>query len=425
MRLLRFLGAGSGGQVIGAVIFGFAPYRVAHIGHLELLWTALLPVALLCLYRVLEKPTAWRGVLLGVTIGLQALSSIYYVVFLCILLVPATLLAPRHLTVPWSLRHARVFLLAIVTAGVIVAPYAVVYNRARESVPPRTEAEVQRYSATPRDYFNVPAANRLYPSAPPPELADERTLFVGVVAMLLAMVAVVRRRSRAVVPFALLGAIAVDLSFGTNGVLYDVLGVLVPALDGFRAPARFAVFVVLSVAVLAGLAMASFAGRTRRLMTALVAATIMIEYWSAPVHTMKMPTEAPDVYRWLAQRPRTVTLEWPAPVPEALWKDETVYQYFSIYHWQPLVNGYSGYVPPEYARMLERVRHFPAEPALQALVRNRVDVVLLHERLLPPGEFDALLLACGDTRYFSEVRVFDDSVLKRSAACILRAEPSA
>ena len=83
-RLMAYFTADRTAQLIAALIFMFAPYRLAHIAHLELLWTAFLPLTLLALFRVLEHPSVRRGVVLGVAVALQALCSIYYAVFLAV-----------------------------------------------------------------------------------------------------------------------------------------------------------------------------------------------------------------------------------------------------------------------------------------------------------------------------------------------------
>jgi hypothetical protein len=209
-----------------------------------------------------------------------------------------------------------------------------------------------------------------------------------------------------------------------NGLSYGLAARALPLLDSFRAPARFAVLVLLAVAVLAGLAVTSLATwirrpRTQMVFAGVVAAALMTEYWSAPVATAAVPLEPPAVYQWLARQPETVILELPAPAPEALWKHETTYQYLSIYHWQPLVNGYSGYAPRSYLRLLETVRDFPSALALHALHDRRVSVVLLHERFMSAGEFDRILTTCADRQRFVEVRVFDDPMLRRTAVCRL------
>jgi hypothetical protein len=419
MRLLAHLGLGLGPQIVGGVIYAFAPYRVAHVVHLELLWTAFIPLSLLALYRVLESPTLRRALMLGVALTLQALSSIYYFLFLCLWLVPATLLARLHVPFVWSTRRATALAGALAFTAVLVAPYAMVYREARQAVGQRSLDDLRQYSATPRDYFNIPEANRLYGVVPPPGTADERALFVGVLAISLVVFALARRPSRNVLAFAVLGLLALDLSLGVNGLTYNALRALLPLLNSLRAPARFGVFVLLSVAVLAAYAIASLEQRRQLVVALALTAGLLAEYWSAPLPTMTVPLAPPPVYQWLAQQPPTVTLEWPAPTPDALWKDETEHQYFSIYHWQPLVNGYSGYAPPAYTLMLERLRDFPAETALDALARNGVEVLLIHERLLQPAEFDRLLPTCADERYFRETFVFADTALGRTAACRL------
>ena len=422
-RLLRYLGADSSGQVVGAVIFAFAPYRVAHLGHLELLWTALVPGVLLGVYKTLTTPRVLTGVAVGAALAIQALCSIYYFVFLLIWLVPAILLAPWHVPVVWCRRHVVAALAAAVTAAIVVWPYARVFDGARQDLGPRSTVEVRRYSALPADYLNVPAANALYDAAPS-ESADERSLFVGTIPMLLVLLSLYGHRNRAVLPMLTLGLIAFDLSLGVNGLSYNIAAALLPPLDSFRAPARFAVFVLLAVAALAGLATTDMMSRLRSPRWRLGAVTfvlagLMAEYVSSPVATSAMPLQPPEVYRWLAQQPHAVTLELPVPTPDALWKYETTFEYFSIYHWQPLANGYSGHAPRSYVRLLDVVRDFPSERSLRFLQNRKISVILLHERLMPHGAFDRLLVACGNREWFAEAIVFDDPQHRRIAACRL------
>ena len=76
---------------LAAIIFGLAPYRMAHIGHLELQWTMWMPLAMLLLHRLVEKPTLARGLALGLALAAQAFCSIYYGLFLACYLAAAWL----------------------------------------------------------------------------------------------------------------------------------------------------------------------------------------------------------------------------------------------------------------------------------------------------------------------------------------------
>ena len=419
--LIRHFTSSHAAQLIGAIIFAFAPYRIAHIGHLELLWTALLPLALVCLYRALERPAALRAITLGAVAGLQALCSVYYFVFLAIWMIPAALLAPLHLDIRWSSRHVMAAVLAVLTAAVLVVPYSVPYVRARQELPDRSEREVLRYSARPADYLRAAATNRVYPTFAS-DAPDERSLFVGTTAFVLAALAVVVMRTRTALVWCGLALIAMDLSFGVNGFTYTALRDLLPPLGGFRAPARFGVFVLLAVSGLAGLAVARLVAtgsrRRRRVMTAGLVGLLVFEYWSVPVGTREQPLQPPEVYQWLSAQPQTVVLELPVPRPDGLWLYETTSQYLSIYHWQPLVNGYSGYAPPSYIHLLEVMRRFPSNESIRLLKDQGVELILIHELYLDPSEFESLVAACNNSSSFASVAILLGA-RGRTAACRL------
>jgi len=188
-----------------------------------------------------------------------------------------------------------------------------------------------------------------------------------------------------------------------------------------RAPARFAVLVLLSVALLAGLGLSQLLSRAtsrrKRLVTAALVAGLAVEYWSTPITTRQLPTTPPAVYAWLAGEPHRVLLELPVPTPESLWLNETSYQFFSIYHWQTLANGYSGYAPASYVRMLEVMRDFPSESSVQFLRAQGVDLVVFHRHFLAADEFERLLEGCRNQEWFSEVVTFEWVMEQDSIAC--------
>jgi hypothetical protein len=67
--------------VLAGVIVGFAPYRFGHIAHLELQWLMWMPLALLALHALVERPRPAAGLALGASLAAQLLCSIYYGVF--------------------------------------------------------------------------------------------------------------------------------------------------------------------------------------------------------------------------------------------------------------------------------------------------------------------------------------------------------
>jgi hypothetical protein len=67
-----------------------------------------------------------------------------------------------------------------------------------------------------------------------------------------------------------------------------------------------------------------------------------------------------------------------------------LFQYRSIFHWQRLANGYSGFYPPHYLRMLDAMRTFPDDASIRTLREIGVGLVLIHEYLYEAGQFVAL-----------------------------------
>ena len=108
-----------------------------------------------------------------------------------------------------------------------------------------------------------------------------------------------------------------------------------------------------------------------------------------PVTGSNMPvTQAPALAHWLAQQPRSVVVELPLPKADALHTiQDGLYMYASTFHWQPILNGYSGFYPRSYLELLEETKSFPASPALAYLKRRRVDYIVLHGRFMKPDEF--------------------------------------
>jgi hypothetical protein len=181
------------------------------------------------------------------------------------------------------------------------------------------------------------------------------------------------------------------------------------------------VLVLLAVAVLAGLGLAPLLSRStsrrKRLVTAALIAGLSLEYWSTPIASRKLPTTPPPVYVWLASEPPSVVLELPVPTQSTLWLFETTHQYFSIYHWQRLMNGYSGYAPRSYLRLLDRMHDFPSDEAMSFLKQEDVDIVIFHRRYFDPDEVARLLTACKDPRWFTEVLTFPLPMEWGSVAC--------
>jgi hypothetical protein len=162
--------------------------------------------------------------------------------------------------------------------------------------------------------------------------------------------------------------------------LFQSLGFLFRAI---RVPARGMVLLHVALAVLAawGLSLLLRRVRTRAERTAFVAAALLltaIEYRAAPIDFPAVEKQAAPVYRWLG------TVRLPGAVLELPigFDYDAEHEFRSTAHWQPLVNGYSGFSPIHYdeLRDLFGKRPVPIEAWQRAVSLDSVLVVLhLHE----------------------------------------------
>lgn len=396
-------------SLLAAIIFGFAPYRMAHIGHLELQWTMWMPLSMLVLHRLVERPSMWRGMALGAALGAQALCSIYYGVFLSCYLTAAWLAL-----VPFEMAKRRIAIAttaAILPLAVVAAIYAPPYLRARADLKERRVEEVQNYSATPADYLRVPVENMLrgarHGAAP-----DERSLFPGAIALLLGGFAIITSRSRVTMTYLALAVVSVDLSFGVNGLLFRLLR-SIDIVESLRAPSRFGVLALLSIAMLAAIGAAQLFKRFPRVVPAVTLALVLLcltEYWSGPFPMRAYDSRPTDVEEWLAiQVPGTPILNLPTPTGPTLWRREADHQLRSINHWLPLVNGYSALAPESYIKLIDTLKEFPGRDGLLMLRDRRVRFILIHRRYYDTQEeYDRIVAAAEESTRLWPVRTFGD-----------------
>lgn len=376
------------GALVAAALFTGGPSRLDHVMHLELLWTAWMPLAVLATARVFagHGRAVWT---LGASLAAQFLCCIYYGVFLFTvwpLLAGLEWLRARPVLPRATLARG---LVALGLAGLVAGAYAVPYQRARLVVGERSDLEVQTYSATFASYAVSPPTSRLWGWTASGD-DYERRLFPGLLGMSLAVTALATPAAPWTMALVVTTAFAAEASTGLNGVTYPLLRALAPPYRGLRVPARFGAVTLFGVALLAALGCANLVRAVGHRRGATVAALLMLAVVvvesAALVPARRLPPAAPPVYALLATLPATVIVHLPLPLPELLPGPEANYQYFAQYHRHALINGNSGFYPPSYLAMLERMRRFPDDRAMQALRASAAELLLVHEQYYPTRE---------------------------------------
>jgi hypothetical protein len=378
--LARHMSGSTTGAIVAGIVFAFVPYRFDHYMHMELQWTMWMPWAFWAMQRTLETGSLRFGALTGLFVALQMLSSVYYGIFLALII--AVVGAAELLTLHRArlLPAVRALALGALVAGSISAVYSIPYSKAAARVGVRGMHEVTMFSARPRDYRRATPTNLLYGNE---RGRPERRLFPGVVPSLLALVGLLLVRPRPSSIAYVLGLIvAFELSLGMYGRLYPFLLDHVSAFAGLRAPARAAIIAFMFLGVLAAQGYAALTSampsRARQLLAPIVVGVVLLEYWVAPLNLVAYPNTPPPLYAFLARQPKGVVAEFPFPHKHAMPGQDARYAFMSTFHWMPIVNGYSGYYPPSYLNRIDRLENFPDARTLEALKAEGVRYVVIH-----------------------------------------------
>ena len=381
---------------IAAAIFAMHPYRVEHFAHLELQMTMLMPVAVWGLHRTLASGRLRDGLATGAAFGGQFLSALYYGTFLIpfLFVIGGCLWTARG----FPLKPLRSLAAGALLAAVMFAPVFSVYLKTKPYMGSRPVATVGFYSAEGPDYLKAHYRSGTYGWLSK-DAKPERSLFPRIAPLVLAGIALWPPLSVTRIAYALALAFSMELSFGFNRPLFALLYESVPPFGNIRVPARYSVLAGLALAVLSAFGAARVFGRWPRLRPVLVTAMLsVICYEALPRIELVRPWLAPPpIYESLANKTPSVLAEFPMPEPRTDSLSEFSYLYFSTFHWQKLVNGQSGWLPPTYLDLLEEEKDFPSERAIAYLRQRGVEYVSVHGAFYDPKKF-ADVIASLDAR---------------------------
>jgi hypothetical protein len=146
---------------------------------------------------------------------------------------------------------------------------------------------------------------------------------------------------------------------------------MLPGGHSLRVPARFAMLVVLCLSQSAALAVVRVGGqRPARLLVAVLVLGVALDGWVPRIKTDPIPA-AVDLSGFDRAIP---VLELPM---EDLYSDTTAMLRATV-HGHPLVNGYSGYLPPHYPALQQEMQDFNAEALTSLRTSGPLLVVINH-----------------------------------------------
>lgn len=434
--LARELGAGRVGAAAAGAAFAYAPYRVTEAGHLHVISSGGIPLALFLLLRGYRRSSpalltagwlvaAWQ-MSLGFTLGLQLA---YLMAVLALLLAwsrrrqllalagrrragkpvglaggSATLEHDRRR--PAGLERAGLVggrLVAVTCIGVALCGAVSVYQarpylKVASEYPTakRTLREVKSYSAGPWAFLAASSENRVWGDVTGGARAhvsskNESVLFPGATILVLAAIGLgcplYTRRLRLGLLMGAVTCAVLALGFGltAGGWPYRLLYDVAPGWNGVRVPGRVFTLATLFFALLAGAGAARLAAAARawsaglgrgwpRPMEALVGALLVVALVGEGAGHLAHP---------LVPQPARAELGLPGPILDlpADAASDRIWQFFSTEGFPKIANGNSTFDLPAANDLRGGMSGFPDRASVEKLRWYGIETVVLHLKM--------------------------------------------
>jgi hypothetical protein len=393
--------------LVSGTLFAFNAHTLTRLPHMQALHPEFLPLTLLAFDTVIRAPGVRHVLALAAWYTLNALTSMHLFVFATIALIlgilvrPADWIGARFLLV--FSRLALAGLIVVVVLWPFIEPYWYVYRHVGLV---RSLDDIRVFAASWRDYLTTPS--RVHFNWWSRNFFSGTALFPGAIATLLTLVAVGRGtafrdpRARMCLAFGIAGIV---LSFGPKVPGFATLYAVFPMIRIIRGAARYGYLGIVAAAMLAGwgvVELKRIAGAKAwpALVVVLIAAAAG-EALCAPIWYRRVDA-VPRIYAMIRNEPDAVVVEFPfynggngAPA-------NVRYMLNSTEHWKPMLNGFSGFIPPSYHENFVGLRNFPDEPSIARLRDRGVTHVFVHSADMAPGVNDTLARTAGFRRLAAE-----------------------
>jgi hypothetical protein len=388
----RLTGSTFAGACAG-LAFGFSPYRADQLAHLHVLSSQWMPLALLGLHAYVSTGARRWLVVFGAAWVIQALSNGYFLLFF-----PVLIVAWLAWFVDWrkTPRRGLEIVIAWIVASLPLLPVLLKYREVHDRLGlTRSLADIRMFSGQPASFLHPASLIRFWPAGPVE--SHEQNLYAGMTVVLLALAGLalllVRRTpgqvftGRSPLLFYFAATLLMwTLALGPGGQEQDPVSLYrpytwllwLPGFNGLRVPSRFAMVGTLCLAMAASLAVAQlstlgglFRGRWRLLAGAAVLAGLIVDGITRPIPLISPPGRL----LFPVSQPATVI---ELPIEDSYTSLRAMYR--SIFHRQPIVNGYSGHAPPHYNVMSLALGRGDAS-VLFYLARRRPLVIVVNDAL--------------------------------------------
>ena len=389
--LARELGVSRPAAAVAGVAFAYAPWRLEQDGHMHVISSGGIPLALFLLVRGYRRGSVgmvvagwlvatWQ-LALGFTLGLML--AYLLGVLAVVLLLRWRRERPTRGVLAASAAGAALF----ATMGVLLAlPYQQVRDDHPESE--RTADTVAAFSGGPEMFLAAPDQSTIWGPVTEPvrdglDFVPEQTMFPGLLVVLLAAFGLSRaspfpKRLRIGLGAGVLALAVLSLGFQTpaHGVPYPyrLLYELAPGWDAVRTPGRLNTLTSLGLALLAaaGAHAAIARWRWKRVLAVALPLLVLVEGMGFPNPHPTVAKPPPGLAEATSPRLHLPMYEY----------ESRRFLVWSTNGFPEIVNGRGSFKPTEFEELEQLMASFPDPRVLAYLRRLGVKTVVLHPDLV-------------------------------------------
>lgn len=407
-----------GAALIAGLIFTFNPVTAAHFpGHTHLLGKFFLPIIFLTAVNYFTNPTLKKACLLSGAFTLNALTSINFF----IISVPSLILTaiPFVLTNIFNKNYVYFKQLFLSSLGLLVClPFLAYFllpyqNFSHFENAQRGVDESIFFSAQPIDWLLPFPESLLYKNLVtfydetrvgfPKINYSEHTLGLNIIPLLLFFIGALSIQKRKIItsdPLIIaLFCVAIGTLLLTFGPMwgdiklpYYYFNELTGLLNGIRVPTRFQFFFYIPFSILAGLGYLAIQKhlKAKSLVLIFVLFSLItlenINIWQFMSDTSSLTLNNPTMneYRELKFLQDSTTIHLPAYSPD--FEKQIYYLSLATIHKEKLVNGYSGYFPPEWVQLISQINTQLDINLVKKLSALKVKYLIFHKDRLEESE---------------------------------------
>jgi hypothetical protein len=412
--LIRYLTGSGVAGFLGGLIFGFCPNQIMHaaqhMGFVLNFWIILYVFSLFKLKDIFCLKNILFCILSGVG---TVLTNYYYGYF--VLIFTGSFLLYWYNALKIKMKYILIAFAAIL---LLCIPFVLYFLVKKNPGVPLSQpiGDLFKYSAHWYDYF-LPSEFHPFFGFLAAKLNRhyfERSLYLGFVPLLLAVWGCIKGWSNNNIRFIAITGIVFFII--TLSPVFNVFGLKIPNLSYFlfkilpmfRVYARIGIFVILSVAVLAGYGLKtildSLKGRwTRGCVVFLCSGIVIFEFINfPPFHNIDL-SKTPEVYTWLKNEPSDVVVA-EYPLVRNIEAKHSEYLFYQRIHKKALVNGASeGTIGDAFRK---EVQYLYFEETGKLLAYLGADYIIVHKDSYSVED----LLRIKDSKGLTVAKEFSDSV---------------